>query len=332
MTGSVSGYVGGTSAIQPELWSEMVQVPLYRSLVAMEVANTKLSETLKYADTIHVPRYASLSAVTYTPGVTLSASLQDWAFDTLVVSSYKHCTFYVDDAYELTVNVSQARDLATEAAFQLKNKIDQDVFKKITGTGGFYTADAADILGGTNGAPVSAGSANIINIFSGARKFLRQCDVEETGDWCAVITPAVAAAVETKAATVGFNVADATLRNGYAGDFMGFQVYISNNLPSGNLSAISPAAGSTASNNSAKGSLGGLSGANASGTTPGRAVYFGKKGTIELVMLKAPALEIKSKDDLIGKNYITWTVYGTGLFSNNAKRGINLSMPTAFTG
>lgn len=328
-TGAVSGYTGGTSAIQPELWSAMVQVPLYRSLVALEVASTRLSDTLKYADTIHVPRFASLSAQTYTPGVTLSASLQDWAFDNLVVSSYKHCTFFVDDAYELTVNVDQARELATEAAFQLKNKIDQDVFKNITGTDGFYTVDNKDILNGTNGAPVSAGSANIINIFAGARKFLRQRDVEEMGDWCAVVTPTVASFIETKAASVGFNVADSTLRNGYAGDFMGFQIYISNNLPSGNLSAISPAAGSTVS---IAAGLGGPSGANASGTTPGRAIYMGRKGTIDLVMLKAPALEIRKKDDLLGSNYITWTVYGSNVFSKNAARGINLSMPTAFTG
>lgn len=330
MTGSVSGYTGGTSAIQPELWSSMVQVPLYKSLVALEVANMRLSDTVKYADTVHVPRFASLSAQTYTPGLTLSASLQDWAFDNLIVSSYKHVTFYVDDAYELTVNVSQARELATEAAYQLKNKIDQDVFKKITGSSGFMNVAQRDIFSGSSSsAPISAGSANIINVFAGARKYLRQNDVEETGDWCAVVTPTIAAAIETKAATVGFNVADATLRNGYAGDFMGFQVYISNNLPSGNLSAISPATGSAAQ--VAAGSHG-PSGANASGTTPGRAIYFGKKGTIDVVMMRAPALEIRKKDDLIGSNYITWTVYGSAVFLNNARRGINMSMPTAFTG
>lgn len=329
-TGSVSGYVGGTSAIQPELWSAMVQVPLYKSLVAMEVASTRLSDSVKFADTIHVPRYSSLSAQTYTPGLTLSASLQDWAFDNLIVSSYKHVTFFVDDAYELTVNVSQARELATEAAYQLRNKIDQDVFKNITGTDGYYSVDGLDLgLTATNGAPVSAGSANIINIFAGARQFLRSKDVEEAGDWCAVVTPKVAAFIEIKSTTVGYNTADTTLRNGYAGDFMGFQIYISNNLPSGNLSAISPAAGSTVS---IAAGLGGPSGANASGTTPGRAIYIGRKNTIDLVMLKAPALEIRKKDDLLGSNYITWTVYGSQLFLNNAKRGINLSMPTAFTG
>lgn len=41
------------SAIQPELWSSMVQVPLYKSLVALEVANMRLSDTLKNGDTIN---------------------------------------------------------------------------------------------------------------------------------------------------------------------------------------------------------------------------------------------------------------------------------------
>jgi len=315
------------SAIQPELWSNMVQVPLYKSLVALEVANLRMSDTLKNGDTIHVPRFGSLSAQTYTPGTSVSATAQDWAFDNLIVSTYKHVTFYVDDARSLTLNVDQARELATEAAYQLKDKIDQHVFANITGTDGFFTADQKDLGLALTNTPVSAGSANIINVFAGARKFLREQNVEENSDWCAVVSPKVASYIETKAANVGFNVADATLRNGYAGDFMGFQVYISNNLPTGNMSALAPAAGSTVS---IAAGLGGPSGANASGTTPSRATYFGRKGTIDVALMRAPALEIRKKDDMIGSNFITWTVYGSALFNKNAQRGINLTMPTAF--
>jgi hypothetical protein len=303
------------SAIQPELWSAMVQVPLYKSLVALEVANMRLSDTLKYADTIHVPKFGDLSVATYTPGTTISATAQDWSFDTLVVSSYKVCTFYVDDARSLTVNVDQARELATEAAYQLKNQIDTDVFANITGADGFYAADAEDVLGGTNAYPVSAGTANIIQIFAGARKILRTRNVEETGDWCAVVTPKIAADIEIKAANVGFNVSDATLRNGYAGNFMGFQVYISNNLPTGKMTAIAPLTGVTAAALSA---------------TTGLSVYFGKKGTIDVAMLRAPALEIRKKDDMIGSNFITWTVYGSSVFTKNRSRGINMPIGAGF--
>ena len=306
------------SAIQPEIWSTMVQVPLYKSLVAMEVASVKLSDTVKYADTVHVPRFGDLAAQTYTPGTTITATAQDWAFDTLVVSAYKHVTFYVDDPRALTVNVDQARELATEAAYQLRDVIDQHVFANITGADGFVAADDADILaGGTNAKPVSAGTANIIQVFAGARKVLRNRNVEETGDWCAVVTPKIASDIEIKAANVGFNVADSTLRNGYAGDFMGFQVYISNNLPSGKMTAIAPGAGGVTAT--------GLS------ATTGTSVYFGKKGTIDVVMLAQPALEIRKKDDMIGANFITWTVYGSSVFTKNRSRGINMPIGASFS-
>jgi len=303
------------SAIQPELWSTMVQVPLYKSLVALEVANMRLSDTLKYADTIHVPKFGDLSIATYTPGTTISAVAQDWSFDTLVVSSYKVFTFYVDDARKLTVNVDQAREMATEAAYRLKDQIDQDVFKNITGADGFVGADSVDVIGtGTNAYPVSAGTANIIQIFAGARKILRVRNVEENGDWCAIVTPKIAADIEIKAANVGFNVADATLRNGYAGDFMGFQVYVSNNLPTGKMTAIAP----------------GVVSATVLSATTGCSVYFGKKGTIDVAMLRAPALEIRKKDDMIGSNFITWTVYGSSVFTKNRSRGINMPIGSAF--
>ena len=312
------------SAITPELWSSMVQVPLYKSLVALEVATTRLESELSHGDTIHVQRFGDLSAQTYTPGTTITASAQDWATDTLVVSTYKHVTFYVDNVEKLQANIDVARELATEAAFRLRDAIDQHVFANLTGTTGFMPADDADILGGSNGAPVSAGSANIINVFAGCRKLLREHNVEENGDWAAVLSPKIVQAIEVKAANVGFNVADATLRNGYAGDWMGFQIFISNNLPSGNLSAIAPAAGN--------GIIGGLSGANASGTTVVRSMYFGRKGTIDVVLQRAPAMEIRLKDDMLGANFITWTVYGSQLFTKNSERGINLAMPTGFTG
>lgn len=299
------------SAIQPEIWSSMVQVPLYKSLVAMEVASTRLEAELKYGDTIHVPYFGDLSAQTYVPGTTLSATAQEWDFDNLVVSTYKHVTFYVDDPRSLTINVNQARELATEAAYQLKDAIDTHVFANITGADGFTAADTVDVLGtGSNANPVSASSTNIIEIFAGARKILRKRNVEESGDWCAVVSPTMASYIEIKAANVGFNVADATLRNGYAGDFMGFQVYISNNLPTGKMTAIAPGAGGVTAT--------GLS------ATTGKSVYFGKKGTIDVVMLAQPALEIRKKDDMLGANFITWTVYGSSVFTKNRSRGINM--------
>lgn len=236
-----------------------------------------------------------------------------WAYDTIVVSSYKHATFYRDDVNFLQNNVDVVPSLAMEAAYQLKNAIDTHTLKNITGSDGFTVADDEDILGGTNARPVSAGSSTIINIFGGARKVLRQNNVEEMGDWCAVVTPKIAEDIEVKGANVGYNVADATLRNGYTGDFMGFQVYISNNLPSGKCSAIAPQ----------------VSGGAVSATTC-KSIYFGRKGMIELIMQKAPTLEIRKCEDKLGANFITWTVYGSGITTKNRSRGLNVPVQSSY--
>lgn len=298
----------GASAISPTVYSNMVQIPLYKRLVAMEIANTRFSDTVGNA--VKIPRYSDLSAQTYTPGTPVSATNLTWAFDTINLSTYKHVTFYIDDPRATTVSVDQASSLAPQAAYQLGNAIDRFVFGKITGSGGmtYIGVDTTGLgLGGTAHREASASSANVINLFAGAKKILRNNNVEEDGSWCAVITPTVASYIDIKTASVGFNVADATLRNGYAGDFMGFQIYISNNLPSGKVSALSPT----------------LSVAAVSATT-GRSLYFGRKGQIDLGLLKSPAMEIRKCEDKIGSNFITWTVYGAGVVNKNTGRALNV--------
>ena len=161
---------------------------------------------------------------------------------------------------------------------------------------------------------MSASSANIISLFANAKKLLLQANVEQMGDWCAVVSPLVGASIDIKAASSGFNVADATLRNGYAGNFMGFEVYISNNLPSGGCSTLNPA----------------LTATPASATTC-RALYFGRKRMIDLYM-KAPTLSIRPEAQKIGSNYVTYTVYGSGVTNKNAKRGLNVCTDITYAG
>ena len=295
------------SAIVPEIWSTMVQIPLYKSLVSMAVANTKLRSELTRGDTIHVPYFGDLSAQTYTPGTPLSATNLDWTYDTIVVSSYKHATFYIDDVEALQANIEQQSDLTEEAAYRLKDGIDTSVFANITGSDGGTVADTEDLLGGTNARPISAGSSTIINLFAGAREVLRGLNVEETRDWVAVVTPKIANFIETKSTNVGYDVADSTLRNGFVGNFMGFKVYISNNLPSGKCSAIAPQ----------------ISGGAVSATTC-KSIYIGRAGAIDLIMQKAPTLTIKDCEDKLGKNFITWTVYGSGVTTKNRSRFLNV--------
>jgi len=84
------------SAITPTIWSTMVQQPLYKQLVALKVCRTSLVDQLSVGNAIQLPRFGDLSAQTYTPGTDISATAQEWDYDTINVSTYKHVTFYVN--------------------------------------------------------------------------------------------------------------------------------------------------------------------------------------------------------------------------------------------
>ena len=302
------------SAITPTIWSTMVQQPLYKRLVALKVCRTSLVDQMPVGNAIQLPRFGDLSAQTYTPGTDISATDQEWDMDTINVSTYKHVTFYVDNVHKLQANVAAQVELAGNAGYLLGDAIDQFAFNKITGAVnvGLSAVDRDDIFGDSSSGVVSASSANIINLYAGMTKVLRENNVEEVGDWASVVSPRIASFIEVKAASTGFNIADATLRNGYAGDFMGFQVYISNNLPTGECSALS---------------ISTLGGPTAAGSaTTGTAHYFGRKGSIDLILQRAPALEIRQPSDKIGSNFITWTVYGGGTALKNRGRARNVTI------
>jgi len=305
------------SAITPTIWSSMVQAPLYKQLVALKVCRTSLVDQMPYGKAIQLPRFGSLSAQTYTPGTDISATAQEWDFDTINVSTYKHVTFYVDNVEKLQSNVAEAVELAGEAAYQLGNAIDTFAFNKITGAVlvGLSAVDRSDVYGDSSTGVITASSAKIIDLYAGVRKVLRANNVEEVGDWASVVTPTVAMWIEQKAASTGFSLADSTLRNGYAGDFMGFQVYVSNNLPTGETSTLSISA---------------LGGPTAAGSaTTGASCYFGRKGQIDLILQRAPALEIRQPSDKIGSNFITWTVYGAGTGLRGRSRARNVTIKDA---
>lgn len=290
------------SAITPTAWSQALQVPLYKSLVSLEIADTSLRENLAYGDTVRLQYFDSLTAATYTPGSTMSIDELRFVGDSVKIDQYKYVGIYVDDVEEMLANIDIRTSFTAEMAYQLKDVIDTTVFYRVSAG---VPMDDADLTLGTASALVTASSANIINIFANARKQLRTNNVEEAGDWVAVIPPSWAYYIETKAVSSGYNVADATLRNGYLGDFMGFHIYISNNLPtSATPSAVATRGISTSGNM--------------------QDIYIGRNKQIKLILKKAPTIVIKDVDNQLGKNVFCYTVFGTGAPTKSAARWLDV--------
>jgi len=285
-------------ALNPEFWTAQMQVNLEKSLVSLEVCSTELRDQLKVGDVINKPYIGNVGTADYTPGTDFAVTGITATQDGVTADVKKIAAFYVDDVWELQSNYSFAQTLAADASYQLRDEIDQLALAYGSAAGvsalGYSGAGATAFITTATTANVTAipattagGSGSIEKVFTQARRWLREGNVEEAGDWIAVVEPAVAVKIEELTMEKGFNIADSTLRNGYAGNFFGFHVYISNNLPTDKA-------------------------------------IIGKRGAIDLVVQKAPTMEIKDEPKKLGKNFVAWTVYGANILTKNKLRTLNV--------
>lgn len=288
----------------PEVWSTTLQVPLYKSLVALKVASLDIQKQLKVGDTFHKQYFGDLASETYVPGTPVSAKVTIFTDETLTCTTKKDVSIYVDDLDELQTGLAngvegmldQPGSLLNEMAYRLKDDIDQAVFAVGNLNRGIQFR-GEHVAGGASGHSITATTANIVSIFSRARQKLRENNVSE-GDWIAVINADTMELIEGKATVAGYKVADSTLTNGYMGEFMGFNLYLSENLPT-----------------STTVSAGGVE----TGTYC-RHHYFGKRGAIDAVIQQKPTMLVKDVSDKAGVNFICLNLYGTKVFKKNASR------------
>ena len=281
-------------ALNREVWSAKMQVNLEKSLVAFKIARTELRDEIKDGDVIHRMYVSNVGTAEYDPGTDIVVTGATATDDTITIDQKYISAFYVDDIEMLQASLNYASELANDASYQLSNLIDTAVLENTNTIGvSALGISGSDYVTGTTAADsltaITATSATIVQVFNAATKWLRTGNVEQDGSWVAVINPAVAGVIELAGIEKGFNVADASLKNGYAGDFLGFHIYISNNLPTSKC-------------------------------------YIGKSKCIDLIMQRAPKMDIKEEPKKLGKNFIASTVWGDGVLHRNMDRFLNVML------
>jgi len=296
------------NAIIPEVWSTILQDNLYKSLVGFGMANIATRTPLGYGDVINKQYLASTTAAAYTPGSDMALDQLTWATDQLTIDRKYYVATYVDDIEAMQANIDTQKSFLEDATYQLKNIIDSEILWNVSaGT----TAGGAQLNYGDTAVAASyhlnscsAGTAEMVPIFANATKTLLGQNCENFGDWCAVITPRLASKLAQKSTGLGFNFADSALRNGYIGDFMGFQIYVSNNVLTTAATGGGPSGYFT--------SFTGLSDV--------CECYFGRKGMIDVVLQAAPRVEIKDNPTRVGKNILVWSLWGDTVYTRNKSR------------
>ena len=280
----------------PEVWAANIQDTLDKTLVAKEICSTSLKSNLSFGDVVHVPYIGNVTATAYVDATGVTISDVNPCDEYLTVNRQYHAAVYIPTKDIIQNKYSTAQIYQDRLSYALQDEIDAAVLANVTSAG--LTLDAGDLAGGSGSGSISATTSNIIEIFAAARAALRGNNVKESGDFIAVITPELASIIEQKAAASGFNVADSTLKNGFAGSWMGWKIYVSNNVY--NNSSIDYC-------------------------------LFMKKGAIALAMQKEITAEVGAAygsggGNKLGKNYIAWDLYGYKVFQDGAKEMVKVKI------
>jgi len=208
-----------TSALNPENWRPMIQDYLNAMLVSTEICNTKFEAELKDGDQVNFPYVSDVRIQDYVQGTDVDIDSIVAAQSSLIVNQSKIAAFAMDPVQERQAKASYGSELAYQSAFQLKNNIDQ----KNIATG---IAGAAETVAGG-----SLSTSTILGKMGDVYSELFRSNATD-GELFGVIDTERSVLLTETFVSNGFVEADAQLRNQFRGRAAGFDIYVSNNLPS----------------------------------------------------------------------------------------------------
>lgn len=224
----MADYTNDVAALNPQNWADMVQENLYKELVALDVCDTKLKKNLANGTQVHFPMFGALTTTAYVKGADVTVQALDSTDEYLTVDQLWESSFYLDMVDKKQNLYSSMENGVKEATYAIRSKVETLVFAQVLNAAD--TFDAGDSgMGGSAGSAIELTTTNVFTAFSRAKAKLAKTGVK-TNDMIAVVTSDVAAVIAEKALATGFNLAEATFKRGYAGDFNGVKVYVSDFL------------------------------------------------------------------------------------------------------
>lgn len=224
------------TALNPAIWKNIVQDYLNKMLVSLQISNTKCEAYLSAGSSVKFPYLSDMYVQDYAQGTDLTAPAMTAVDDALTVDQSKAAVFIMDPVQERQALANYGVQAAYQSAYQLKNNIDQ----KVIATGVAGASSLNTVAGGT------LSSANILTKLTDAYANLHTQNATD-GEMFAIVDPKREALLTQTFIANGFSQADRTLQNQFAGRAVGFDIYVSNNLPSAVTLAMPtiPTAGGT---------------------------------------------------------------------------------------
>ena len=214
-------------AFIPELWSRRIQYLTKNALVATKICSFEEQPDLKYGDRIHRPYPNDLVVNDYVKYTDTKQQDLVGTDEYLDIDQSKEISFAIDEVDWIQMKYDLENSYVERAAYRLANDIDGKVLSEVSNAN--VSMDAGDI-GGTPGNAISLSVSNCLNavMTAWAKLTANGCEMDKT--WALVVSPKIASVIGQTVATDWFSLADLALKNGYAGNFTGYNVYSSNNI------------------------------------------------------------------------------------------------------
>lgn len=213
------------AAFIPELWSKRLQILTKNQLVAKEICSFEEQAWLSYGDTVHRPYANDLAVNDYVKYTDTTAQDLIGTDEYLSINKSKEISFSIDEIDDIQSKYDLEDNYVSRAAYRLANDMDRTVLSEVSNAFSTYN---------NSGSAWSLTTANCLSVFMDAWATLAAngCEMDKTR--ALVVSPKSASVIAQTVIGNWFNLADLALRNGYAGDFAGYKVYVSNNLKTTN--------------------------------------------------------------------------------------------------
>lgn len=223
----------------PTVWSSNMNAKFYAATTFGDIANTSWEgEVSSMGDKVIINNIPTLTVSDYTAGTSLTYEAPTPDTLELLIDKGKYFAFQVNDVLEYQAKPNLMSMFSTDAGNQLKIKVDTDCWL------GVYSGAAAANIGatagaitggfnmGTDAAPVTLTSGNILSFITQMSTILDEQNVPETDRWL-VLTPFERQLLmNSNLAQAQFmGDSESALRNGRIGRIDRFTVYLSNLLP-----------------------------------------------------------------------------------------------------
>lgn len=251
----------------PTIFSKKAQIAFRKTSVIESITNNDyFGEIANMGDTVKIVKEPEITVNAYTRGTDITKqALDDEAF-TLIIDMANYFAFSLDDVEDALTHINWMEMASDRAAYKLRDEYDLDVLQYLcgwqgnsrnttargtksnssAGTDELLAANKLDItdFGGSDlgvasevtSIPVSAGGTYTpLAVLNRMKRIQDQNNVPAEGRWVVVDPVFVEELMDESSKFINndFGSAGDMLRNGrLGGTVRGFQLYVSNNLPS----------------------------------------------------------------------------------------------------